>query len=341
MVASDAVIPIARTDLSGNELEYVTDAVKSGWLTHRGKYEPLFEAALSQYLGKTTIATSSGTAALHLALLALGIGPGDEVIVPDLTFAAPASAVLAVGAKPVLVDVRFDQPTIDWSKVKVTSRTKAIIPVHLFGEDAVVQAPHLIELENRFTKAFREIPIIEDSCEAFGYVKPRGTFACFSFYGNKVITTGEGGALCGNSLELARKYRDGGFDSTYFHDTPGLNMRMTNMQAAVGLAQLERITTIVNNRDKILEIYKPLGGWGKWLKVIKGGPELREHLQAHGIESRPMFYPLHRMPPYKNQHDFFPNSDWWWKNTICLPVTVTEDEARYIVEKVCDGTTVG
>ncbi len=319
-----AHIPIAKPDLAGNELKYVTDAVKSGWLTHRGKYEPLFEKALTAYLGKPTIATSSGTGALHLALLALGIGPHDEVIVPNLTFAAPASAVLAVGARPVLVDVRRDQPTLDWYEVKakVNHKTKAIIPVHLFGEDADV-------------KYFRNAAIIEDACEAFGYIKPRGDFFCLSFYGNKIITTGEGGALTGPDLTIAAKYRDGGFNQEYYHDTPGLNYRMTNLQAAVGCAQIERIQSILDARNKVLEIYKSLPGVGKWLRVVTTDrPEhLRSYLKAHGVETRPMFYPLHLMPPYK-QYGGFPNSEYWWKNSVLLPVTVTEDQAHFIVEKV-------
>jgi len=319
-----SLIPIAQPDLSGKELEYVTDAVKSGWLTHRGKYEPLFEKALSAYLGKPTIATSSGTGALHLALLALGIGPHDEVFVPNLTFAAPASAVRAVGARPVLVDVRKDQPTLDWEKIKhkINFRTKAIIPVHLFGEDAGI-------------KWFRNAAVIEDGCEAFGYLKPRGDFACYSFYGNKIITTGEGGALSGSSLDIAQSYRDGGFDQNYYHSVPGLNYRMTNMQAAVGLAQIERVASILEARNKILEIYKTLPGCGKWLRVVTTEkPEhLRSYLKAFGVEVRPMFYPLNMMPPYKTAGEFS-NSEWWWKHSVLLPVTVTEEQAHFIVEKV-------
>lgn len=332
-----AHIPIASPDLSGNELKYVTDAVKSGWLTHRGKYEPLFEKALTAFLGKPTIATSSGTGALHLALLALGIGPHDEVICPALTFAAPASAILAVGARPVLVDVRKDQPTLDWEEVrhKVNHKTKAIIPVHLFGEDAGI-------------KYFRQAAIIEDACEAFGYLKPRGDFACYSFYGNKIITTGEGGALAGDDLTTAGKYRDGGFNQEYYHDTPGLNYRMTNLQAAVGLAQIERIQSILDARNKVLEIYKTFPGVGKWLRVVTTDrPEhLRSYLKAHGVETRPMFYPLHLMPPYKDNGSY-PNAEWWWKNSVLLPVTVTEDQAHFIVDKVhehfdlCRGTDGG
>lgn len=318
------MIPMAQPDLSGNELKYVTDAVSSGWLTHRGKYEPLFEQALSAYLGKPTIATSSGTGALHLALLALGIGPTHEVIVPNLTFAAPASAVLAVGATPVLVDVRRDRPTIDWEEVKhkVNYRTKAIIPVHLFGEDAGI-------------KYFRQAAIIEDACEAFGYLKPRGDFSCYSFYGNKIITTGEGGALAGPDLSSAKSYRDGGFTAEYYHEVPGLNYRMTNLQAAVGCAQIERIQSILSARKKVLEIYKTLPGCGKWLRVVTSDdPEhLRAHLKAHGVETRPMFYPLNLMPPYKSRGTF-PNSEWWWKHSVLLPVTVTEDQAHFIVDKV-------
>src|SRR5260221_435510 len=171
------------------------------------------------------MATSSGHGALHIALLSIGIGPGDEVIVPDLTFGATASVVAAVGAKPVFVDVSPHTWGLDRElvKEKMTRKTRAIIPVHLYGEDA---------------GDFRDLGVvIEDACESLGFVPMRGLMTCYSFYGNKIITTGEGGMVCGY-LGSAREWRNGGFGKDYLCQCPGLNYRMRNLQPAVGLAQL-------------------------------------------------------------------------------------------------------
>ena len=227
------MIPLARPVLEGNEKKYLIECIETGYVTHAGRFEREFEDAFSKRFNTHCITTSSGTGALHLALLSLGIGHGDEVIVPDLTFGATASVVLAVGAKPVLVDI--DPETFGMDQGKVLSylnrKTRAIIPVHLYGCDA-----------GDFTQF--GVPIIEDACESLGMVPIRGRMACFSFYGNKVITTGEGGMLCGD-FGNAKDWRDGGFDSEYRNTVPGLNYRMSNMQAAVGLAQLERFDTLL------------------------------------------------------------------------------------------------
>jgi len=320
---------LAQPDLSGNETKYVNDAVSSGWLTHRGKYEPLFEEALSKRFGKA-IATSSGTGALHIALQSLGIGKYDEVIVPNLTFAAPASVVLALGATPVLVDVDPQTWCLDLNKAldAVTRRTKAIIPVHLYGECA-----------GKYLAKLFQLPIIEDNCEGFGYVEPTGTMTACSFYGNKVITTGEGGCLIG-SVEKATKYRDGGFNSEYYHDTPGLNYRMTNMQAAVGLAQVERLDDILRKRQVGLDVYNQrLKGRGKWLFVVDtpDPKDMMAFLKESGIESRPVFYPMHLMPPYRQEGDFS-NSVKAWRTGLCLPTGphLKQEQAHYVCEKVIE-----
>lgn len=321
------MLPISLPDLAGNEEKYVADAVSSGWLTHRGKYEALFEKSLSDRFGRA-IATSSGTGALHLALLSLGIGQYDEVIVPNLTFAAPASAVLAVGATPVLVDVREDNWCLDLNKAldAVTTRTKAIIPVHLYGESA-----------GKYLAKLFQLPVIEDNCEGFGYVEPTGTMTACSFYGNKVITTGEGGCLIG-AVEKAIKYRDGGFNSVYYHDTPGLNYRMTNMQAAVGLAQMERLDDILRKRQIALDIYNGrLSGRGKWLFVVDTPDpnDLADFLKDKGIETRPVFFPLNLMPPYKQEGDFSASHK-AWRNGLCLPTGphIQQEQAHYVCDMV-------
>ena len=199
-VQDRGLIPLARPILEGNELKYLTECIETGYVTHAGRFEAEFEKAFSARFNTPSLATSSGTGALHLALLSLGVGPGDEVVIPDLTFSATASVVLAVGAKPILVDIDADTWGLDKNRLVgvLTKRTRAIIPVHLYGEDA---------------GDFRQfgVPVIEDACESLGMVPIRGDMACYSFYGNKVITTGEGGMLCGK-FGKAVEWRDGGFD---------------------------------------------------------------------------------------------------------------------------------
>ena len=312
------MIPFARPSLDGNERAYINECLDTGWLTHAGRFESAFQdafqARFTNVERNTCIATSSGTGALHLALLAMGVTRGDEVIVPSLTFGATAAAVLAVGATPVFVDVCRETWGIDYRRVPdlITARTKAILPVHLYGEDA------------GYFRGFC-LPVIEDSCEALGMVPLRGDLACFSFYGNKVITTGEGGMLCGSSelIEKARLYRDGGFDSDYRHMVPGLNYRMTNLQAALGLAQLERLDYLLRRRLANVEAYKKaLPGKGKWLFVAetKTPRSLAEHLTAHGVESRPLFMPMHRCPAFEQYaKGRFDVADEIWRNGLALP----------------------
>jgi len=315
-------IPLAKPDFGQNETRHLWFAVKDGYLTHRGEYERKFERLFTKTTGKPSLATSSGTGALHCALLALGIGRGDEVIVPTLTFGSTASVVVQVGAKPVFVD----GVPMDWELVKkaVTKKTKAIIPVHIYGERC-----HFEDIG---------IPIIEDSCEALGYVEPTGTFAAYSFYGNKVITCGEGGMLVGNDLVRAAQFRDGGFDADYDMSVAGLNYRMTNMQAAIGFAQLERLKELLEKRNKVVATYqKWIEGFGKWLFVAKthNPKALQEHLKKHGIESRPVFKPLHLTHAF-NQVGYFPKAVEFWKTGLCLPTGthVSESQAAMIAKLV-------
>lgn len=265
-----------------------------------------------------TYSCSSGTAALHLALLAGGVGRGHEVILPSLTFGTAASVVLAVGATPVFVDVN-DRGCLDplLVKDKLTNKTAAIIPVHLYGETAYVDY-------DRCT--------IEDSCEAFGIVPPTADFTCYSFYANKVMTTGEGGAIIGN--EIVKQFRDGGFDSEYRFTTPGLNYRMTAMQAALGCGQLERIEALLAKRSACVEYYKKrIRGFGKWLYVFLTTDPRRmiSELAKDGIESRRVFTPLHLSPAFEQKGDF-PKSEFLYRHGVCLPTDITIKEA----ERVCD-----
>lgn len=285
-----AFVPLAKPDLSGNERQYLNECIDEGFVTHVGRFESAFEQAFSERFKVPCIATSSGTGALHLALLSLGVGPGDEVIVPDLTFGATASVVLAVGARPILVDVDRDTWGLDKNRLVTlfTKRTRAIIPVHLYGVDA-----------GDYTQF--GIPVIEDACESLGMAPIRGQMACFSFYGNKVITTGEGGMLCGK-FGNAKLWRDGGFDEQYRHSVPGLNYRMSNMQAAIGLAQIERFDSLLQVRLRNAEEYaRQLPGKGKWLfcAETKDPIGLGRFLKEHGVDSRPIFTPLHLCPAFR------------------------------------------
>jgi perosamine synthetase len=315
------LIPLAKPDLQGNEKKYLLEAFDSGYLSHQGAFEDRFEREFSAWIGKPSIATSSGTAALHLALLSMGIGRGDEVIVPTMTFGATGSVVKNVGAWLTLVDGDFG---MDWEQVrkKITFRTKAIIVVHLYGETC--------EIPSDIT-----VPIIEDSCEAL-WIRPRN-IGCYSFYGNKVITTGEGGMLVGAG-ESAKLWRDGGFDSEYSMQVAGLNYRLTNLQAAIGCAQLERADKLIGLRFENAAFYgRHLKGRGKWLFVVEtpSPKELAKHLKEHGIDTRPVFTPLHLSTAFQ-QEGYFPKAEKMWKNGLCLPTGphVTQTDLKRICELI-------
>ncbi len=232
------MIPVAEPDLRGNELKYVTDCVTTEWVSSLGKYVGAFEERMAAVCNRQyAISVSNGTTALHLALVVLGIGPGDEVIVPSLTFVATANAVSYTGATPVFCDSEPDYWQMDPARLEglITERTKAIIPVDLYGHPvdidaiaAIAQAHHL--------------HIIEDAAEAHGALyhgRPCGSLgdmSCFSFYGNKVITTGEGGMILTDNrewYERARMLRDHGSEVRYFHDVLGINSRLDELQAVV------------------------------------------------------------------------------------------------------------
>lgn len=319
------LVPLAKLDLGPLERKYLLEAFDSGYLTHAGTFEDRFEKEFGNWIGRPALATSSGTAALHLALLSLGVGPGDECIVPDLTFGATASVVLAVGARPVLVDVDPETWGLDKNRLSsvLTRRTRAILPVHLYGEDA---------------GSFREfgIPVIEDACESLGMVSLQGDLACYSFYGNKPITTGEGGMLVG-AYGNARLWRDGGFDSNYRHSVPGLNYRMSNLQAAVGVAQLERADDLIASRLRNAEAYqRSLKGRGKWLfcAEVDDPRKKQEELRNSGIETRPVFTPLHLCPAYRvYAKGKYKNSEDIWMRHLALPTgphLKKEDQDRII-----------
>lgn len=321
------MIALSKPDLTQEETRHIWLAMQSGYVTHRGEYEGKFERLFSKTVSRPALATSSGTGALHIALLSLGVGRGDEVVLPTLTFGATAAVVVQVGAKPVFVDVT-DNYCMDWYKAceVMNRKTKAIIPVHLYGERC--------EFDSRCG-----IPIVEDSCEALGYVEPTADFAAYSFYGNKVITTGEGGMLVGN-IENSRKWRDGGFNADYEMVCAGLNYRMSNISAAIGYAQLTRLNEILDKRKKCLDVYNEhLKGRGKWLFVVdcENPRSLAEHLKKHGVETRPVFKPLHLTEAFKSPK-VFPVAERLWSRGLCIPTGshVSPNEAKQICKLITD-----
>jgi perosamine synthetase len=303
----------------------VTDAVRSGWVSSIGPYIDRFEEGFARYIGvRHAIAVSNGTVALHLALHALGVGPGDEVIVPDLTFAATAHTVLQVGAAPVLCDVEAETWCLDPRAVEraVTPRTRVIVPVHLFGY------PQDLDPLRPLARA-QGIRLLEDAAEAHGAsihdtkTGALGDIAAFSFYGNKLMTTGEGGMLTTDDDALARRCRflkDHGMspERRYFHTELAFNYRMTNLQAALGLAQLEQLEVFIERKRQIFEHYAAgLAGVPGvtlnlerdgarnvfWMISLVLGDEVRlgrdevcALLRARGVDTRPFFVPMSELP---------------------------------------------
>lgn len=319
------MIPVAEPFLGEKEAEYVNDAVKSTWISSGGKYIKEFEEKFAEFCEvKHAISCNNGTSALHLALLALGIKEGDEVIIPTLTYIATANVLKYVGAKPVFVDSDRKSWNIDVNKIeeKITERTKAIIPVHLYGLPCDMDK--IIEIARR-----HNLYVIEDCAEAHGArykgkkVGCFGDIGCFSFFGNKIITTGEGGMCITNNEDLKDKmelFKNQGMskEKRYFHPVVGYNYRMTNIQAAIGLAQLEKIEEIMRIKKLIASLYKALLTGVEdievfqehdmnyenvyWMCCILSNKrdELMKALKEADIETRPFFVPVHKMPPYEN-----------------------------------------
>jgi len=254
---SMAMIRISAPFLGEEEISAVERVLRAGRLSQGANVEA-FEAAFADFIGvEHAIAVSSGTAALHIALLAAGIGEGDEVITTPFTFIATANAILFVGARPVFVDVREDDFNIDVEKVKeaITERTKAIIPVHLYGQPCDMKAIADIAEDHN-------LHVIEDACQAHGAefagkkVGSFGTAGCFSFYPTKNMTTGEGGMITTNSKEIAKKarmLRNHGSSARYMHEILGFNMRMTDISAAIGIEQLKKLHYFTRRRRENAE----------------------------------------------------------------------------------------
>jgi perosamine synthetase len=362
LTKTKSFIPIAEPLLGDKELAYVITCVKSGWISSLGEYVRVFERHFAEYCGvRYGVATFNGTVALHLLAATLNLGPGDEVIMPSLTYVATANAIAYTGAKPIFVDSERDTWNIDPDAVAgaITPQTKAIIAVHLYGHPANLEPLRAIADAHNLL-------LLEDAAEAHGaqYKGQRvgglSDAAIFSFYGNKIITTGEGGILVTDNEEWAKRAffleNQGRYsDNPYWHPEIGFNYRMTNVQAAIGLAQLERIDDMLAIRRRNAAHYNqrlaetpgltlpPQMAWAEnvyWMYSVIIEDEFgltRDEVQARlreaGIETRPFFYPLHTLPMY-NTGQSLPIAEDLGRRGLNLPsgATLTAEQ----IDFVCD-----
>ncbi|WP_372763565.1 DegT/DnrJ/EryC1/StrS family aminotransferase [Litorivivens sp.] len=354
-------IPVYSPLLMGNEKKYVNECLDSAWISSKGEFISRFEQKFAEDVGvRAATSVANGTFALHLALYTLGIGPGDEVIVPTLTYIASANAIAYVGATPVFVDSVADTWNLDVARLKdaLSPRTKAIMSVPLYGNpcdmDAIAQFCHEHDLFH-----------VEDAAEAFGSlykgqkVGSFGDVASFSFYGNKTITTGEGGMLTSNNAELiarAAYIKNQGVSLTreYWHDEIGFNFRMTNICAAIGLAQLENADSILQQKRVIADWYRenltgaPLAFQAVqddvqssyWMvSVLAEDAEhrsrIRKRLKESSVETRPVFHPAHTMPVFHTEQSF-PVAEDLASRGINLPSypALTREQIRYICDLI-------
>lgn len=356
-------IPVYQPSLNGNEKKYVNECLDSTWISSKGKFVNQFESAFAEYVGIKHAATASnGTVAIHLALLALGISEGDEVIVPTLTYIASVNAIAYTGATPIFVDSLEETWQISPEDVikKITPKTKAVMAVHLYGHPCDMDP--LVEICKK-----HNIFLIEDCAEAIGTMykgKHVGTFgdlSTFSFFGNKTITTGEGGMVVTNDETLHDRsvhFKGQGLAKhrQYWHDVIGYNYRMTNICAAIGLAQLENIEQVLNEKKRVADTYRSLLAntpivfhnqvgenvyHSYWMCSIltsdaKERDALRTHLENQGIETRPLFYPAHTMPMYSAQYQRHPvaeNIGWRGVNLPSYP-GLKQEEIEFICKEI-------
>lgn len=360
----NSAIPIAAPSLIGNEEKYLIDCINSNWISSQGKYIHEFQRSFSSYHDNTpSLCTSSGTTALHLALLALDIGQGDEVIIPNITFGASANVIYHAGAVPVLVDINPDTWTIDIKLIEeaITHKTKAIMPVHLYGHPCDMDP--IMYLAEKYN-----LKVVEDCAEALGaeYKSKKvgliGDIGCFSFFANKVISTGEGGMVLSKNSSLMscmEILRDHGMskEKRYWHLLPGFNYRLTNMQASIGLAQMENLDLFLNHRKKIISCYQRrlscidsisiprTKAWATnihWLFTIEvhsngeqNRDSLAKFLRTKNIDTRTVFSPLHIQPAYcKKMNLAFPVSDKFSSEGLCLPTSNSIPMSD--IEFICD-----
>jgi perosamine synthetase len=368
------MIPVWEPVLDGNEEKYVLDCMRTAWISSAGEYLTRFETAFARWCGaRHGVACSSGTTAVHLALAAAGIGPGDEVILPDFTLVACANMAILAGARPVLVDADPETWCLDPARIeeRLTPRTRAILAVHLYGHPCDMSS--INDIARR-----RGLLVVEDGAEAHGAevngrkVGSLGTAACFSFYGNKILTTGEGGMVVTDDdrlAERARLLRNQAFEEPRFvHREFGFNYRMTNVQAAIGLAQTEKADEKVARKREIARIYLELLGnredvrlpverpWAKnvyWMFGVllgdafrAGRDEVMRRLRVKGVDTRAFFHPLHSQPLYarggpgnfpRTDGDF-PVSDELWRRGLYLPsgLGLTRGQQEEVVARLLE-----
>lgn len=357
------MIPVYKPTIGKLEKEYVNDCLDSSWISSKGKYVELFERELSDAT-EVTYATSvcNGTVALHIALLALGVGEGDEVIVPTFTYIASVNCIKYVGATPVFVDCLEDTWQLDPDDVrkKITPRTKAIIAVHLYGHPAEMSLMVQIAKENN-------IFLVEDCAEAFGslyegkHVGGFGDIATYSFFGNKTITCGEGGMVVTNNETLydrckSIKCQGLATHRQYWHDVIGYNYRMTNICAAIGYAQLQRREETLLRKRHVAEMYKEQFDGTSisyhkekanvyhsyWMFSVimqineKERDLIRMALHEKGIETRPLFYPVHTMPIYSSRYEMHRVSEQVHRKGFNVPSypDLTDEQVIYIAENI-------
>lgn len=363
------MILVNEPKLDGNEKKYINECIDTGWISSDGPFIKKFEENFSSYIGHTDgIATCNGTASLEVALYAAGLEEGDEVILPSFTIVSCVAAILRLKGVPVLVDCAPDTWCMDVTQIesKITSKTKVIMPVHIYGH--AVDMDPVMELASK-----HNLIVVEDAAEVHGaeYKGKKlgsiGHLSSFSFYPNKLITTGEGGMVLTSDPEMAeraRSYRNLCFipEDRFLHEDLGYNFRMTNMQAALGVAQLERIDEVVEFKREMGEYYisklKEIKGiktqieksWAKqvyWMYCIELDPSLgidakyvMQKLGEKKIGTRPFFRGMHDQPVFHKMGLFinekYPVTDQAYKYGLYLPsgMTITKDQIDIVVSEL-------
>lgn len=339
---------VAEPSISNLEKKYVNECLNSGWISSQGKFVDKFEGDYAKFNNtKYAVATSNGTVSLHLILLALGLSNSDEIIVPNFTYIATVNAVLYAGAKPVLVDCDAETYNIDPAKIeeKITNKTKAVIVTHLYGNPC--QMDEILKISKKY-----KLHLIEDAAEAHGATfknKIVGSFGIansFSFFGNKTISTGEGGMITTNNkkvfekIKLLKNQGQHSKDKRYYHRILGYNYRLTNIQSAIGCAQISKINYFIEKKKKInswyrkqlvlaeksgkIKFHKETSGssssWWMTALTIENGDvkKISNNLKKYGIETRPFFVPMNKIPYIKSDEQF-PNSEMIYNHGIILP----------------------
>jgi len=366
-MAGKKMIQVAQPEFEGNEAKYVLDCIETEWVSAGGKYGKEFARAFAEWIGvRHAVTCCNGTAAIHLALLALGVAPGDEVLVPTLTYISTANAVRYCGATPVFCESEPDTMNIDPGDIehRITSKTVGVIPVHMYGHSA--DMTRIREIAGQ-----HGLWVVEDAAEALGAkydgaaCGSLGDLSTFSFFGNKIMTTGEGGMVVTNDdshASAVQLFATQGMDPKrrYWFPVVGYNYRMTNVQAALGVAQLERIDDLLAARQRVAQWYaanlesmgdaltlpvqKPYAHHAYWMYTVMLNDEMTiarddliVKLGEDGVETRPVFHPIHTLPPYQaGLEGQFPVAERLGRSGISLPThsRLSEDDVVYVCDRL-------